>query len=142
MFYSNYLRTVFIAFVALLSLPVTAAELNLRIVNIVNAGAIHVFVFASAEGFPKEERAVVRADYPKPDGSELDLAIQVPESSEYAVMAYQDINGDGKMNRLFGMIPQEPYALSRNPDGIGKPKFADAAIQADNKDIILMKLHD
>jgi uncharacterized protein (DUF2141 family) len=138
----NYLRGVFVALVALLALPVSAAELNLRIVDIVNAGTIHVFVFTSADGFPKEGRAVVHADFPKPDGSQLDLVIQVPESSEYAVMAYQDKNGDGEMNRLFGMIPQEPYALSRNPNVFGKPKFSDAAISGENKDIILMKLHD
>ncbi len=59
-----------------------------------------------------------------------------------ALMAYQDKNGDGKMNRLFGMIPQEPYALSRNPQVFGKPKFSDAAVQARDGESIILKLHD
>lgn len=127
---------------ALLASVASAAELNVQITGIANTGPIHVLVFTSAQGFPKEDSAAVHVKHPDPGKAQLDLAIQVPEAADYALMAYQDKNGDGRMNRLFGMIPQEPYALSRNPEVLGKPNFADSAVPAANRGAILLKLRD
>jgi uncharacterized protein (DUF2141 family) len=126
------------------TMPVVAAELQVRIEHIGETGSIHVYVFTSPEGFPKEERAVVHQVYPRPPAGEntLDVRITVPDSAAYALVSFQDKNGDGKMNRLLGMIPQEPYGLSRNPQLFGKPKFSDAAIKASDSMPIVLKLHD
>jgi len=45
----------------------------------------------------------------------------------YAVIAYHDENGDGQLNRRFGMFPTEGYGLSNNNKPSGPPKFKDAA---------------
>ena len=143
MFLSKFLRMAGgIAVCAVCVTPVLAADLKVRIEGIADSGTIHVYVFTSAEGFPKEESAVTHVNQPAQSGAPMDISIPVPDSSEYALMAYQDKNGDGKMNRLFGMIPQEPYALSRNPQVFGKPKFSDAAVQARDGETIILKLHD
>lgn len=118
-------------------------ELSVRIEGIADKGKIHLYVFTGAEGFPKEEHAVLHQAYPRPPRGQtaLELRISVPEAAEYALMSFQDKDGDGKMKRLLGMIPQEPYGLSRNPKLFGKPKFAEAAISASGETIVI-KLHD
>jgi uncharacterized protein (DUF2141 family) len=35
---------------------------------------------------------------------------------DYAVTLFQDLDGDGKLNKIFS-VPTEPYGLSNNPDG-------------------------
>ena len=73
------------------------------------------------------------------------MRISVPDAAEYALMVFQDKDGDGKMNRLLGMIPQEPYGLSRSPEVFGKPKFSDAAIKPSsppNREPISIRLRD
>jgi len=124
----------------------SAAELKVRVSGITasarDAGSIvHVYVFTSADGFPKEERAIAHVAHSAPADS-LEFTIQVPEAAEYALMAYLDRNGDGKMNRFLGMIPQEPYALSRNPQVMGKPRFADAAVRPSSGELIVLNLRD
>lgn len=45
---------------------------------------------------------------------------------DYAVVVYQDLDGNARMNRFLGIIPREPYGFSNNPEGLGRPSF-DAA---------------
>ena len=47
---------------------------------------------------------------------------------------------DGKMERFMGMIPREPYALSRNPSVMGKPKFADSVFSRQDGAVIELEL--
>lgn len=138
------LRSLFVATNLLLAMPLYAAELHVQIEDIAEKGSIHVYVFTGPEGFPKEESAVFHQIYPRPESAQnkLDIRLTVRDSAAYAVMAFQDKDGNGKMNRLFGMIPQEPYGLSRNPQLFGKPKFSDAAISPAANETIVVKLHD
>ena len=141
---SYLLKSTLVAAGLIFSLPLLAADLRVRIEGITEKGSLHVYVFTAAEGFPKEEHAVVHQVHPRPVAAQNELTIQmaVPDSTEYAVMAFQDKDGDGKMNRLFGMIPQEPYGLSRNPKVLGKPKFSDAAVKASDNEVIVLKLNE
>ena len=140
----NMLRSFIVVTGLLVATPLLAAELRVRIEGLAATGSIHVYVFTAEQGFPKEERAANHQVYPRPAPAQnaLDIQISVPDAAEYAVMAFQDKDGDGKMNRLLGMIPQEPYGLSRNPQLFGKPKFSDAAIKASDSELIVVKLHD
>lgn len=134
------------AFAAGMSVAVAvgAAELNLKIESIAEKGDIHLYVFTSPDGFPKEEMAAVHRVFPRPEAgqSQLDIRLGVPDAAEYAVLCFQDTNADGKMNRLLGMIPQEPYGLSRNPALFGKPKFSEAAFRPADDEQIVIKLRD
>jgi len=61
------------------------------------------------------------------DGSATCVFEDVPFGS-YAVQAYQDRNGNGKLDRNFIGIPSEPYGFSRGARSwTGPPKFKDAA---------------
>ena len=62
-------------------------------------------------------------------GASVTLRLQAPASGRYGLAAYQDTNGDGRLNRnVFGM-PSEPTAFSNDaPMNFGPPRFADAAL--------------
>jgi len=47
----------------------------------------------------------------------------------YAIMAYHDEDGNGELNRRFGMFPTEGYGLSNNPSVSGPPAFEDSAFE-------------
>jgi uncharacterized protein (DUF2141 family) len=144
----THTKLIFGALIALGSLTfspgIFAAELQLQIEDTGETGNIHVYVFTAPDGFPREDKAVVHQIYPAPQRPQnrLDVRITVPEATEYAIMAFQDKNGDGKMNRLLGMIPQEPYGLSRNPKLFGKPAFSAAAFKPADSETQVIRLHD
>lgn len=88
-------------------------------------GPLTVLLFDHAEGFPKEARASSRHVLPQ---GQTTLALDGVRPGRYAVMAYHDEDGNGELNRFFGMIPQEGWGLSNNPAVSGKPAFKDAAV--------------
>jgi uncharacterized protein (DUF2141 family) len=48
---------------------------------------------------------------------------------EYAAVAFQDVNGNGKLDKNFLGIPKEPYGFSNSARGsAGPPKFSAAAV--------------
>ncbi|RUT26022.1 hypothetical protein C0V97_08130 [Asaia sp. W19] len=48
----------------------------------------------------------------------------------YAIQAYQDRNGDAKLNRTFIGIPKEPIGFSRDPKlSYGPPSFEECALR-------------
>lgn len=126
------------------TLPAAARVLDVRIADIPATGDIHVFVYTSPKDFPKEAAAAVHTRYPVTDREQKSLKVQieVPDAPQYALVAYQDEDGNGKMNRFLGMIPQEPYGLSQNPRLFGKPRFSDAAITPVAGNAIIIHLKD
>ena len=51
-------------------------------------------------------------------------------ADEYAVSAFLDKNGTGKLDRSFIGKPSEPYGFSNGARGkLGPPKFRDASVQ-------------
>ncbi len=79
--------------------------------------AIYVALYDSEQGLKKNKPAatlILHADSGSASGT-----VSVP-AGDYYVMAYQDVNGNGKLDtRLIG-IPKEPVGIS-NYDGKGIP---------------------
>lgn len=92
------------------------------------AGNLRVSLYGDAESFRKEDRALKAVSLPAARG-ETRVTFDGLPPGRYAVMAYHDENGDGKLNLRLGMFPTEGYALSNNPRVMGPPKFADSAFE-------------
>ena len=81
-----------------------------------------IYIYKNPEHFP------VRPDlaYKKfvfPVRVQQPLVVSLPPG-EYAVAAYLDLNGNGKIDRNWLGLPAEPYALSGNPAfHFGPPRF-------------------
>jgi uncharacterized protein (DUF2141 family) len=97
----------------------TAIEINGVTVN---GGLIYVAVYSNENDY-KSETAFAKFIL-QPDNSSLTYSLDLPEG-EYVVSAYQDKNGDEKLNSGFFGMPSEPvgktnYNLRGAPGGFNK----------------------
>ena len=82
------------------------------------------------------------ASMPAREGENVIAVPNVPKGT-WAVLVYQDENGNGKLDRNFMGIPSENYGFSRDAAGkFGPPGFEDAAIEVgDEVTKAAVKLH-
>ena len=122
----------FLAAVASAATPLAHAEnatLTVTLKNVRDAsGALRAGLYRDPATFRKEEKAVEVAQAPAATG-EVTLSFRELLPGRYAIMAYHDENGDGQLNRRFGMFPTEGYGLSNNPQVSGPPAFEDSAFE-------------
>lgn len=112
---------------SLASLSAGAAELEITVSGLRGPdGQVKVMLFDRAEGFRKESHARAVLALPAAVGSATGAFADLPPG-RYAIVAYHDEDGDGRLKLLFGMLPDEGYGLSNNPVISGPPAFSDAA---------------
>jgi len=117
------------AVLAVLALPAFAADLEVTVQGVRGGdGQVRLALFQREEGFRKEDKARQVLALPASAGEVGGVFRDLPPG-RYAVIAYHDENGDGKLNLRFGMFPKEGYGLSNNPEISGPPKFRDAAFE-------------
>lgn len=112
---------------ALLAPLAQAADLAVNVLDVrAGGGEVKLLLFDREDGFRKEDKARQVLRLPAGAGAVAGAFAGLP-AGRYAVIAYHDENGDGKLNLRLGMFPKEGYGLSNNPKPLGPPKFADAA---------------
>jgi uncharacterized protein (DUF2141 family) len=109
----------------------TSAEpiaLDVRVDNVrPDQGAIRIAMYAEGAWLSGEPSAALET---AASGSSVTLRLEAPAAGRYGLAAYQDINGDGQLNRNAVGIPSEPYAFSNDaPIQFGPPAFAAAALE-------------
>jgi len=77
-------------------------------------GNVHVALFKDASSFPKNTKSYRGVKLPAETDSVQHTFENVPFGT-YAVAVFQDLNGNGELDRNFFGIPSEPYAFSNNP---------------------------
>ena len=89
-------------------------------------GMIVAAIFSSKEGFPKEgqQYAGFRA---KATASNLSVTFHDLPTGTYAVTAFHDENGDGKLDRDATGIPTEGYGVSNDARELLSPPYWDKA---------------
>ena len=93
-------------------------------------GKLHASLYASEEGFPtKPEKALRHVDVPIIAGMAR-VVFEGLTPGGYAVAAYHDENGDGKLDTGFLGIPTEGLASSNDAKGfMGPPSFEKAKVE-------------
>ncbi len=134
-------RIIFL-FLLVLSSSVLAGDLKLKIHGAgVEGKLLYVAVHFSAVDFPmRDENAIKTTVLAKGDITEI-IMPNIP-NGEYAVAVFADMNGNGKLDKNFIGIPNEPVGLSRDAKGsFGPPKFSDAVFKlSDGITIIAIEL--
>lgn len=103
-----------------------AADLRVAVGGVRSAeGQVKLMLFDRAEGFRKEDRARAVLALPAAPGALAAHFRDLP-AGRYAIVAYHDENGDGRLNLRLGMFPKEGYGLSNNPKVSGPPRFDDS----------------
>ena len=121
--------TLLIAATAALAGTASAGELTIEVLSVTpNRGQVYIALYDQPEAFPITDRQ--RANQVlAADASHLTVHFKDLPPGRYAVAAFQDVNGNGKLDKNFLGIPKEPYGFSNGARGnAGPPKFADAAI--------------
>ncbi len=93
-------------------------------------GKLHASLYASEDGFPTEpEKALRRVDVPI-SGGRARVVLEGLAPGGYAVAAYHDENGDGKLDTGFLGIPTEGLGASNDAKGfMGPPSFEKARVE-------------
>ncbi|WP_068636628.1 DUF2141 domain-containing protein [Thauera butanivorans] len=91
-------------------------------------GSVRVGLYADPKTFRKEAQALAVKQVAAVPG-ELRVEFDGLPPGRYAIMAYHDEDGNGELNRRFGMFPTEGYGLSNNPSVSGPPAFEDSAFE-------------
>jgi uncharacterized protein (DUF2141 family) len=125
---------------ALLPALAAAATIEVRVSAVAGGkGKIKVAV-CDRERFLKQ--CLYTASVPARDGENVIAVHGVPKGT-WAVLAYQDENENGELDRNLIGIPKEDYGFSRDAAGkFGPPSFEDAAIEVgDEVTVAKIKLH-
>jgi uncharacterized protein (DUF2141 family) len=96
-------------------------------------GQVTVGLFSRSEGFPDGDYADKWARAPAQTTPVIVVFDDLPPG-RYAVGAYHDENGNGKLDTNFIGWPKEGYALSNDIRlSIFRPRFADSAFSVDGE---------
>ena len=103
-------------------------------------GQIQVELYNTPETFRKSAKALRIIRVPaQMDGVTVKFEGVVP--GRYAILAFHDEDENGEMNKRFGMIPTEGYALSNDPQVFGPPAFKDSAFEMQSDRELSMPMH-
>lgn len=116
---------------AALIVPMTAlaGDLTIEVSGVArDRGEIYVAVYDRAETFPISGHQLV-GQILDPADRHLTVHFKNLPPGQYAAVAFQDSNGNGKLDKNFLGIPKEPYGFSNGARGsAGPPKFSAAAV--------------
>ena len=105
-----------------------AADLRLTIAGASGPGQVYAKLFADAASFDKLGAAVAALILTPVDGQVTATIGNLPPG-RYAVAAFQDTKGTGKLETTATGMPTEPYGFSNDAVGVaGPPGFDRAAV--------------
>ena len=93
-------------------------------------GKVHVSLYASEDGFPTRPEKAFRQVDATIEGGRARVDFEGIPPGGYAVAAYHDENGDGRLDTGFLGIPTEGLAASNDAMGfMGPPSFEKARVE-------------
>ena len=105
------------------------------------AGFLAYAVFRAKDGFPTDKSRAWRANFVPihlDDSGSMNFTIEELPPGDYALVLYQDLNGNRKLDKNFLGIPREPVGASRNPSSrMGPPRYKDCRFAVDEHDLSL-----
>jgi uncharacterized protein (DUF2141 family) len=109
--------------------PVLAGDLTIEVSRITpGRGQIYVAVYDRPETFPTAGQQRTGRIL---EASAQSLVVHFEDlpPGEYAAVAFQDVNDNGRLDKNFLGMPKEPYGFSNSARGsAGPPKFSAAAV--------------
>ncbi|HXU93241.1 MAG TPA: DUF2141 domain-containing protein [Gallionella sp.] len=109
-----------------------AAELVVHVDHVANdRGFVCVAIHRTESGYlDGDDAKAFRLGKIAAHAPEVTLRFELP-AGKYAIKAFHDENGDGKLNRNFFGAPTEPYGISNNVRArFSLPPFQDAQLTA------------
>jgi uncharacterized protein (DUF2141 family) len=103
-------------------------------------GQIHVELYSDAKTFRKSALA---QNVMKVAAKEDTVTVKFSgiKPGFYAILAFHDEDENGVLNKRFGMIPTEGYALSNDPEVFGPPAFEDSKFEVTSDKELAIPIH-
>ena len=124
-----------ISLLALIGVAAAPQRISVEVISSTTGGKVYVAAYDSQDGF-KNEDFIANASVAL-DGSDkrTELDLRVPESGRYVIAAFQDMNGNGELDRNFFGVPTEPYGFSKLPPTKWRsPSFTEISTQVEGAD--------
>lgn len=135
------LKDMMIAFICCSVAIFGQANIKIKIEGIKNVtGNLHIALCSNEKQFLEEEN-IYKGKIIAVKSHTEDAEFDVP-AGNYAILIYQDENGNGKLDKNILGAPKEKYGFSNNEFGPGgrKPKFEKASFYAENKKTTNLKI--
>ena len=98
-------------------------------------GTLMLAAYASAEDFNKKSVAMLQL---RAGAETMKFSLCVPSTGPVALMLYQDLNDNNKLDTNVMGIPSEPWGSSGKASGFGPPSWAAAQVPLDGKAIVVL----
>ena len=98
-------------------------------------GTLMLAAYASAEDFNKKPVAALQL---RAGAETMKFSLCVPTGNPVALMLYQDLNDNNKLDTNVMGIPSEPWGSSGKASGFGPPNWAAMQVPLDGKAIVVM----
>lgn len=104
-------------------------QIRAVIAGVTAQGLLTVELYRPSErDFLRKASRIKRVRVPATDGTQT-VCFDLPGAGRYALAAYHDRDGDGRLARRLNQMPAEPFALSRGRvEFLRFPRFEDAAV--------------
>jgi len=133
----TFTQTIAVLLTTLFAASSYAADVTVTIDGIKNNdGKIVAGLFDNPATFPRGK--VVTGQMTPAIKGAVTVIFKDVAAGRYAISAYHDVNGNGRLDANMMGIPSEPYGFSRDALGqMGPPKFEDAAFTVDKSPVSL-----
>lgn len=102
-------------------------------------GRVRICLFDNEKDFLNRARQCIDVD--ATGETSVQTTFQQVENGTYAVVVYQDMNSNGKLDRNWMGLPSEPYGFSNNPSTLfGPPSFGKASFSVTKPTSIIVRL--
>lgn len=102
-------------------------------------GRVRICLFDNEKDFLNRARQCIDVD--ATGETSVQTTFQQVENGTYAVVVYQDMNSNGKLDRNWMGLPAEPYGFSNNPSTLfGPPSFSRASFPLTKSTSIIIRL--
>ena len=96
------------------------ASFEVSFTNLQSAqGSLYVGVYRSEGDFLNENKVCFKKIIPVKSRGNLSLDLSELAPGTYAISCFHDVNGNGRLDKNWAGIPDEPYGFSNN----ARPKF-------------------
>lgn len=120
---------------AVVASPARAATcVNVEVQNLRAGGTLMVAAYADAETFGKSPVAALQM---KVDGESMRFPVCGPQGDHVALTLYQDMNGNGQLDKNVLGIPSEPWGTSGRPAAMSAPTWATTVVPIDASTIVV-----
>ena len=129
------------ALLAFFLLPAAPHSVNVEVVSNTTGGTFYVAAYDSAEGFESEDFVSNGATNPDREAPRGNVDLDLPEAGHYVLAAFQDLNGNGELDRNILGVPTEPYGFAKVPPSKWRsPSFEEVATRVEGTDEVRIEV--